>query len=68
MPNKGHQPAFAPQLIQRDGAAAIEFYKKAFGIVEVNRWSNEDGTVHVAELSFQGTIFICARSRLKNQT
>lgn len=48
---------FAPQLIIRDCAAAIEFYKKAFGVVELQRWSNDDGSVHVAELSFDECIF-----------
>jgi PhnB protein len=48
---------FAPQLIITDCAGAIEFYKKAFGIVELQRWSDPDGTVHVAELSFDGAIF-----------
>lgn len=51
------QPFFAPQLIIRDCAAAIEFYKKAFGVVELQRWNNEDGSVHVAELSFEGALF-----------
>ncbi|MCW3119049.1 MAG: hypothetical protein JWM28_3131, partial [Chitinophagaceae bacterium] len=51
------QAAFAPQLIIRNGAAAIEFYKKAFGMVELRRWANDDGTVHVAELSWQGALF-----------
>ena len=48
---------FAPQLIVQNGAAAIEFYKKAFDIKELRRWSNEDGSVHVAELSFNGAMF-----------
>jgi PhnB protein len=48
---------FAPQLIVQDGAAAIEFYKKAFGVKELRRWSNDDGSVHVAELSFNGAMF-----------
>ena len=48
---------FAPQLIIRDCGAAIAFYKNAFGVVELQRWSNDDGTVHVAELSFDGCIF-----------
>ena len=51
------QTSFAPQLIIRDGVAAIEFYKQAFGVVELGRWSNDDGSVHVAELSFQGALF-----------
>ena len=27
------------------------------GVVELGRWSNDDGSVHVAELSFQGALF-----------
>ncbi len=52
-----HKTFFAPQLIIRDCAAAIEFYKNAFGVTEMQRWSNDDGSVHVAELSFEGAIF-----------
>jgi PhnB protein len=48
---------FSPQLFINNCAAAIEFYKNAFGVVELNRWSNDDGSVHVAELSFDGCIF-----------
>jgi PhnB protein len=48
---------FAPMLIHRDGIAAIEFYKKAFGAVEVVRYSNDDGSIHVAELSIGGAMF-----------
>ncbi|HLY68921.1 MAG TPA: VOC family protein [Puia sp.] len=48
---------FAPQLYINDCAAAIEFYKKAFGVMELNRWSNDDGSVHVAELSWAGCLF-----------
>src|SRR5215510_15043784 len=48
---------FAPQLIVQNGAAAIEFYKKAFDVKELRRWSNDDGSVHVAELSFNGAMF-----------
>jgi PhnB protein len=51
------QTFFAPQLIIRDCAAAIEFYKNAFGVTELQRWSNDDGSVHVAELSFDGALF-----------
>lgn len=48
---------FAPQLIIKDCAAAIKFYEQAFGVKELRRWSNDDGSVHVAELSFDGAIF-----------
>ncbi len=48
---------FAPMLIIKDGVAAVEFYKKAFGAIEVIRFSNPDGTIHVAELSLDGAMF-----------
>lgn len=57
MPATISPAAFAPQLITSDGDAAIEFYQLAFGAVLQNRWNNEDGSVHVAELRFQGALF-----------
>ena len=48
---------FAPQLIASNGAAAIDFYAKAFGAVEIRRWNNDDGTVHVAEMLLGTTLF-----------
>jgi PhnB protein len=41
---------FAPELMLRVVLPALEFYKKAFGVVELKRYSNDDGGVHVAEL------------------
>jgi PhnB protein len=49
--------AFAPQLYIRSGVLNIEFYTKAFGAIELRRWSNDDGSIHVAELSLDGAIF-----------
>ncbi len=37
--------------------AGVEFYEKAFGAVELRRWSNSDGSVHVAELEIDGAMF-----------
>lgn len=48
---------FAPQLYIKSGVRDISFYEKAFGAVELRRFSNDDGTVHVAELSIDGTLF-----------
>jgi Uncharacterized protein conserved in bacteria len=47
----------APMLLHNDGVSAIEFYKKAFGAMELGRWSNDDGSVHVAEMSIDGAVF-----------
>jgi PhnB protein len=48
---------FAPHLYIPGGITDISFYKKAFGAVELLRFNNDDGTVHVAELSFDGVLF-----------
>jgi PhnB protein len=48
---------FAPQLSIRSGVRDISFYTKAFGAIELQSWANDDGSVHVAELSVDGAIF-----------
>ncbi len=50
-------PFFAPQLIIPNGVTDISFYEKALGAVELRRFSNDDDSIHVSELSLQGTIF-----------
>ena len=52
-----NQTFFAPQLYIRNGARDVDFYLKAFGAVELRRFSNDDGTIHVSELSIDGTLF-----------
>jgi PhnB protein len=48
---------FAPELYVHDVKAAIDFYTNAFGALEVLRWSNDDGSVHVAEMLLGGSTF-----------
>ena len=48
---------FAPHLTLKNVLAAMEFYKKAFNAKELRRWSNADGSVHVAELEIDGALF-----------
>lgn len=48
---------FAPQLFIPSGVTDISFYMEAFDASEVNSWRNDDGSIHVAELSINGTIF-----------
>jgi PhnB protein len=48
---------FAPHLTLRNVLAGMEFYEKAFGAIELRRWSNQDGSVHVAEMAIEGTLF-----------
>jgi PhnB protein len=55
--NTENNISFAPQLYIKSGVSKIEFYSKAFGAIELNRWNNEDGSLHVAELAVSGAIF-----------
>ncbi len=48
---------FAPQLYIRKGVTDISFYENAFDAIIVNKILNEDGSIHVAELSIDGAIF-----------
>jgi len=58
MKNESHGPTFfAPHLTLRNVLAGMKFYEVAFGAVELRRWSNVDGSVHVAEMSIGGALF-----------
>jgi PhnB protein len=48
---------FAPELFINNGIKDISFYEAAFGAIELRRFSNDDGTIHVAELSIHGALF-----------
>lgn len=47
---------FAPELHIPNGTTNIDFYK-SFGATEHFILRNDDGTIHVAELDFDGAIF-----------
>ena len=53
------KPIIIPMLYLKheEGAAALEFYKMAFGATVFRQFDNDDGTVHVAELEIAGTMF-----------
>ena len=57
--------SIAPMLSVRRGAAAVEFYKAAFGAVELFRIDAEDGAV-VARLSVGGAEFWVADESPEN--
>jgi PhnB protein len=48
---------FVPVLSIGHGVTNIEFYKDAFGAIELWRINNPDGSVHVAAFSINGTVF-----------
>jgi PhnB protein len=48
---------FAPQLFIKNGITDISFYQKAFGATERMKLTNDDGSIHVAELAIDDTIF-----------
>jgi PhnB protein len=55
--NENRKPFFAPQLLINNGVKDISFYANAFGATENFCLRNGDDSVHVAELSIDGTIF-----------
>jgi PhnB protein len=50
-------PSIAPWLTVRDAQQAIDYYKAAFGAVEIYRLPADDETVAVAQLSVGGALF-----------
>jgi len=57
MENKNSKTFFAPQLFISNGVKDISFYARAFGAKENLCLKNDDGSIHVAELSIDGAIF-----------
>ena len=57
MITKDRKPFFAPELFINNGVKDISFYENAFGASEEMRFSNDDGSIHVVELSIDGAIF-----------
>jgi PhnB protein len=56
---EGHHTV-TPYLIVKDAAAAIEFYKQAFGATELMRLSQPDGKVGHAELRLGDSLLMLA--------
>ena len=54
---KENSTFFAPMIYLKKVEPAIEFYKKAFGAIVLRQWNNDDGSVHVAEMSVDGAMF-----------
>ncbi len=48
---------FTPQLYINNGIKDISFYSKAFGAEEQRCFLNDDGSIHVAELTINGALF-----------
>jgi PhnB protein len=48
---------FAPELVIKIVAPAVEFYKKVFNAKELRLFKNDDGSIHVAELEIDGALF-----------
>jgi len=57
MTTKDCKTFFAPELFINNGVKDISFYKNAFGALERLRFSNDDGSIHVVELSIDEAIF-----------
>ena len=57
MAEENNKTFFAPQLLISNGVKDISFYAKAFGATEHFCFTNDDGSIHVAELEFDGAVF-----------
>lgn len=57
---------FAPELFIANGVKDVSFYTKAFGAVELRRFSNVDGSIHVSELSIGDALFHLHEVTAKN--
>ena len=56
---EGH-PTVSPYLIVSDGAAALDFYKKAFGATELMRHTDPNGRVGHAEITIGDSVIMLA--------
>jgi len=53
----GHH-SVTPAIVVRDAAAAIDFYKKAFGAEEIDRMAGPDGSIMHAEIRIGDSILM----------
>ncbi len=51
------RPSIAPWLAVSDAQRAVDYYKAAFGAVDLYRLAGGDGTLEVAQLSIGGAVF-----------
>ena len=51
------QTAFVPMLIIPHGTMDLDFYKNGFGAIEINRVTNDDGSIHVSEMTIEAALF-----------
>ena len=49
--------SFAPELIIPHGIFQMDFYVAAFGAVVLRQFLNDDGTIHVSEMTIDGALF-----------
>ncbi|HEY3854269.1 MAG TPA: VOC family protein [Verrucomicrobiae bacterium] len=54
---EGPSTFFAAHLTVRNVLAEMEYCKAAFGAVELRRFSNSDGSVHVGEMAIDRALF-----------
>jgi len=54
---KENSTFFAPMIYLKTVAPAIEFYKNALDAIVLRQWNNDDGSVHVAEMSINEALF-----------
>jgi PhnB protein len=53
----GMPTTFTPQLVIPSGTLHLDFYIHGLGAVELRRFSGDDGSIHVSEMSIDGALF-----------
>lgn len=48
---------FVPQLCIKSGTVELDFYKNGMGAVELRCLRNDDGSIHVSEMTIDGALF-----------
>jgi PhnB protein len=66
MQNHTSTATFAPMLYLENVAAGIDYYSRAFGAIELRRFSNPDGSVHVVEMAIGTALFRLHEEVLKD--
>jgi PhnB protein len=49
--------SFAPELVIPHGIFQLDFYVAAFGAVVLRQFLNDDGSIHVSEMTIEGALF-----------
>jgi PhnB protein len=47
---------FVPMLALAHGVKSLEFYERAFGAIDVRTLRDDDGSIHISEMTIEGAL------------